>query len=154
MNDLGQFTQNLDDAKPMGLVPVGTYTALIARGEVKANNAATGHNLILDYEILSGEYKGRTIREWLCIDHPTAKTKEGALYKLKQLAKAIDPTKPSSGIQINDLLNKIVDISVKVNPAVGSYSENNSINKYAHTATNTPSGGSGIVIEDDNPFGS
>jgi hypothetical protein len=108
-------------------VPTGAYAAAIRNMQVKANgNAATGHNLALEFVITEGEFKGRKVYENLNLWH-TGST-QAAEIAMKQLSSIGHAVGVLQGGDLTLLANKVMMIEVdyqdetpaSVNPNTGA----------------------------------
>lgn len=108
-----------DDVKldAQGL-PVGTYKAMVTSEEMNDKNA-----LVVTYEVVSGEHKGRTGKVWYNINHENQTTANIARQSLKRIADA-------TGIAVSNaapLKNRVMTIEVGEQKKDSRYTE---IKKY------------------------
>lgn len=110
---------NTDDVQldSQGL-PVGTYKAMITAEELNEKRA-----LVVTYEVLDGEFKGKTGKVWYNINHENATTANIAKQAIKRIAdatgKAVSPEAP--------LKNRVLTIEVGKQKKDDRYTE---IKKY------------------------
>ena len=53
-------------------LPAGTYEAVIANSEAKPMKSGNGMGFNFEFEIVSGEYKGRKVFAWITFEHRTS----------------------------------------------------------------------------------
>ena len=83
-------------------LPVGTYKVMITDEEMKDTDKPENPKmLIVTYEIVDGEYKGKSGRVWYNIFHTSQQTSNIAKQNLKRIADAtlrpVTPTTPLKG---------------------------------------------------------
>lgn len=78
-------------------LPVGTYKAMIIGEEA----AKDDKGVVAEYEVVSGEYKGKTGKVWYLTMHSNPQTSNIAKQSLKRIAdatgKAVTPASPLKG---------------------------------------------------------
>jgi hypothetical protein len=92
-----------DETKPLA---EGLYQAIIKKAELKDNKALTGVNLILRLSV-----EGRSVYDYLCVEHPNPKAQNYAHHKLKDICEAIGLTEMTDTKQ---LIDKTVCARLKV----------------------------------------
>lgn len=92
-------------------LPIGTYKVMIVGEEA----AKEDKGVVVEYEILDGDYKGKTGKQWILTKHENPQTANIAKQTLKRIAeatgKAVTPASP--------LKNRVLTIEVaqqKKNP--------------------------------------
>ena len=96
MTDYG--IESTDDVEydKQGL-PVGTYKAMIIGEE----DDPKGRGVIAEYEVVDGDHKGRTGKQWILCKHDNATTSNIAKQTLKRIADAsgspVSSTAPIKG---------------------------------------------------------
>ncbi len=143
---LSQF--NAKDNEKMGdftPVPPAEYVAQIIESELKETKAKDGTRLVLKFQIMDGEFNGKTIYDSLNIQNKNSQTVEIAQKALASICEAcgIDMLTDSE-----ELHNKPMLISVSVKPATAQYSAQNQIKGYKEygspaTAPSTESSSAG-----------
>lgn len=83
-------------------LPIGIYKVLIAKEEAGETKKETNPNpLIVTFEIVEGEHKGREGRVWFNVHNADVKTANIAKQTLKRIAdatrKPVTPTSPLKG---------------------------------------------------------
>lgn len=116
-------------------LPVGTYKVLIREEELKETDRAENPTmLIVDYEILDGEYKGKSGRVWYNIFHTNAQTSNIAKQAIKRIADATGRAVSAS----SPLKGRVLTIEVAEQKKDNRYTE---IKKYLpedHINNNAP----------------
>lgn len=97
--------ETTDDVKydQVGL-PVGTYKAMITAEE----DDAKGRGVVATYEVLSGDFKGKTGKVWYLTTHENPMTSNIAKQSLKRIADATG----KAVSDINPLKNRVLVITV------------------------------------------
>lgn len=125
--------QTLDDRTP---VPAGDYVAAIVKTEFKQTKQKNGHYLSIQFKILEGEYKGRSLFTNLNLDNPNPVAVEIANKELNSICQACN----LQGVEDSDqLLNIPILVSVKVTEPTPQYPAQNETTGYA------PAEGAGAV---------
>lgn len=134
-NDNIYGIETTDDVKydASGL-PVGIYKAMAIGEEPDAQ----GRGVVVEWEALNGDNKGRTGKQWILTKHENQKTANIAKQTLKRIADARGkPVSPASPIK-----GTVVTLEVRQQKKNPDYTE---VFKY-HPENYTPS------TEDDVPF--
>ena len=105
-------------------IPVGEYTAIITKSELKDTKDYTGKRLNLEVEIVEGKYKSRKIWQGLNIQNKSADTVAIAKRELAAITIACGFIKIRN---TEELQNKPVLITVGIKPADGQYDAQNVI---------------------------
>jgi hypothetical protein len=91
------FESTDDVAYDKAGLPVGTYKAMIIAEEADPK----GRGLVAEYEVLDGNYKGKTGKVWYLTKHESAQTANIAKQNLKRIGdatgKPVSPTAPIKG---------------------------------------------------------
>ncbi len=117
-------------------IPRGKYVAQIIDSEMKETNAGDGQYLELQYQILEGEYRGRSVWSRLNLDNPSPMAVEIAYKHLTSLCKAIGVK--DLGDDSAPLHGKPLIIRVSVTPATAQYEANNDVKGYEPYTGATP----------------
>jgi ribosomal protein L24 len=85
MSDIDYGFTSTDDVKydSQGL-PVGTYKAMIIGEEADPK----GRGVVVNYEVVSGDFKGKTGKVWYLTTHENATTANIAKQNIKRIADA------------------------------------------------------------------
>lgn len=83
-------------------IPTGVYEAVISESKMQENKAGTGSMLVLTFDIVSGEYTGRKLWEYLNINHPNTQAVEIARQTLAMICKAVNVTRITDSSELHD----------------------------------------------------
>ncbi|MCC6678171.1 MAG: DUF669 domain-containing protein [Phycisphaerales bacterium] len=112
MNDLNGFDASMHEPivgfQP---VPAGRYAAQLVRSEFKPTKVGTGKYLELEFEISSGEYRGRLVWARLNLDNPSPTAVKMAQQELSAICRAVGVLRPQS---TSDLEHRPLTITVVV----------------------------------------
>lgn len=125
---------NAAEEKEMGdfsPLPAADYVAAIVESEMVENNKGTGHYLKMKFEIVEGEYAGRSVFANLNLDNPNQQAVEIARSELKSICAALGKgdalVNDSTELHDKPMLIKVSVTERKDKP--GEYSNN--IKKYS-----------------------
>lgn len=111
MTNLNGFDANQHEPV-VGFVPIptGRYPARIMRSEFKPTRAGTGRYLEMEFEITSGEHRGRLVWTRLNLDNPSPTAVRMAQQELSAICRAVGVMKPSdtSDLEDRDLVITVV----------------------------------------------
>ena len=96
-------------------LPVGVYKAMIIGEEEDAK----GRGVVIEYEVLSGEHKGKTGKQWLLTTHESAQTASIAKQNIKRIADATGRAVSASA----PLKGRVLTIDVQVQKKNQDYTE-------------------------------
>jgi len=82
-------------------IPAGNYKAIISSSSVDQAKSGNGTNLVLEFKIIDGEHKNRTIRTWLCVQHPSQQTQEIAQRQFSAVCHAVGQIQVTSTEQLH-----------------------------------------------------
>lgn len=95
-NNKGFDASAVDPSKPFEAIPPGEYKAIISASELAPNKNGTGRNLKLEFKVVDGPHKGRTIFNWLSLQNPSAQAVEIAQRNFSAICHAVGV------LQVND----------------------------------------------------
>jgi cobalamin biosynthesis protein CobT len=84
--------KQISEENPFEPIPAGRYTAQVIKTELCETKAGDGHYLKIQFQVLNGEYKGRTIFSNLNIDNQNDLAVQIAEQKLSRLCLAVGVT--------------------------------------------------------------
>ena len=84
-------------------IPTGKYEVVIAHSEDKPAKSGDGRYLQLEFEVISGDYKGRKLWERLMLQHSNALTVKIARAKLSSLCRACGVMQPKDSLELHNL---------------------------------------------------
>lgn len=79
------YTAQLPQENSYEALPEGKYIAVIKKAELKGNKAKTGQGIQCQYQIIDGQFKGKTFNDWINITNPDQQTVEIGLKRLNTL---------------------------------------------------------------------
>lgn len=120
-------------------IPAGTYMAVIDKAEIKTNKAGTGRYINVALKITGPQYAGRIIFYPVVFESREEKAFESGQKNLRDLMEACCL---SSLSDTDQLLNKTVQMKVKITEAHDGYEASNQVSKLSKPAgmMNPPSG--------------
>ena len=84
---------NVAETKPYQggyqVFPAGVYRVQIVKEEERDLKSGNGKALVFDYQIISGEYKGGTVKDFLNLNHTSEKARQIAEARLVAIARAV-----------------------------------------------------------------
>jgi hypothetical protein len=102
---LGDVKVNTGSSSGFAIVPTGKYTVVVGSAEVK--DTTRGSALVLGYEIVEGEHKGSSLKDFLNIENPSEKAVSISLERLATVAWATNaPMKKGVLEDTDDLIGK------------------------------------------------
>lgn len=118
---LGNF--NANDVEPLGdfqPIPAGKYLAKIVESEMKQNKAKTGEFLELKFQVVEGQYKGRTVIARLNLKHENVQTREIAKKTLSSICRAVGVMSVQDSQQLHN-------IPMEITVSVGNPDDNGNV---------------------------
>lgn len=94
-------------------IPVGEYAAVITESESKRTKAGNGSFISLKFEIIEGQYKGRTVFSNLNVDNPNQQAVEIAMRDLSSICRAVNRMQITDTAQLH---NQTLVIKVALEP--------------------------------------
>jgi len=126
--ELSGFDANaVEPAAPREILPAGWYKAVITASEERPTKAQTGSFLLLNMEVIEGEYQGRKINDRLNLNNPSAVAVDIAQRTLSAICRAVGVMTPRSSPDLHD---KPMMVKIKVKPAAGEYTASNEVDGY------------------------
>lgn len=129
MAQLGQVfdAQSVEPNAPRDILPPGKYNAQVVRSEMKETSTG-GQMLVLEMEILDGEFANRHVWDRLNLVNNNPKAVEIAQQTLSAICRATGQLQVSDSEQLH---MKPLSITVAVRPAQGQYGPQNDVKGYA-----------------------
>ena len=84
-------------------LPAGKYQAVISDSDMKTNRAGTGEYLLLEFEIIEGEYKGRKLWNRLNLNHPNPEAVKLARADLSAICHAVNVIHAGDSSELHNL---------------------------------------------------
>jgi hypothetical protein len=79
------YTTQLPQENSYEALPEGQYLCVIKKAELKDNKAKNGQGIQCQYQIIDGQYKGKTFKDWVNISNPDQQTVEIGLKRINTL---------------------------------------------------------------------
>lgn len=96
------FDASAIEVKSNEPIPAGTYEAVVVESEIRPTKAGNGSGVNLTFEILSGDYKGRRVFNWLTLNHTNADAQRIGHEQLASLCKAVGVSQLTDTNQLHD----------------------------------------------------
>ena len=85
-------------------LPAGTYEAVIANSEAKPMKSGNGMGFNFEFEIISGDCKGRKVFSWITFEHRTSpQAQQIGREQLSALCRAVGVTQLNDTVQLHNL---------------------------------------------------
>lgn len=84
-------------------LPAGKYQAVISDSDMKVNRAGTGEYLLLEFEIIEGDYKGRKLWSRLNLNNPNPEAVRLARADLSAICHAVNIIQPRDSSELHNL---------------------------------------------------
>lgn len=111
-------------------IPAGKYICQITESEIKSTKAGTGQQLVLTWEVLEGDFKGRKIWDRLNISNPNKQAEQISQAALSAICHAAGVLQMQDSSQLH---NKPMRIRVNVKKSEG-YEPSNEVKGYEAVA--------------------
>jgi len=104
MGNLGDFDANtVEPQTSFEQLPPGEYPVIIVASEIKPNKAQTGSYLELTFQVVEGQHKGQTIRDYLNLQNPSAIAVKIARARLSTICRAVNVMKPTDSRSLHGI---------------------------------------------------
>lgn len=98
-------------------IPTGTYEAVISNSESRPMKSGNGMGFNLEFEIISGECKGRKVFAWITFEHRTSPDAQRiGREQLSAICRAVGVTQLNDTAQLHNLPLHIVVALDKSDP--------------------------------------
>jgi hypothetical protein len=84
-------------------IPAGKYLAVITESELKPTKSGAGQYLEFTFQIIEGEYKGRSVWSRLNLDNPNATTVKIARAELSAICRAVGVLAPKDSLELHNI---------------------------------------------------
>jgi hypothetical protein len=111
-------------------IPAGKYICQIVESEIKPTKAGTGQQLVLTWEVLDGEFKGRKVWDRLNISNPNKQAEQISQAALSAICHAAGVLQLQDSAQLH---NKPMRIRVNIKKSEG-YEPSNEVKGYEAVA--------------------
>lgn len=122
-------SDSVDPAADFGPLPPGEYTVEVIDADMRPTKKGDGQYVWLELSVIEpAAYVNRKLWANLNIVNPSAKAQEIGLAQFSSLCRA-------AGIRqckdTDELINKVVNVDVKIKPADGTYGESNAVTNFS-----------------------
>lgn len=111
-------------------IPAGKYICQITESEIKPTKAGDGQKLVLTWEVLDGEFKGRKVWDSLNISNPSKQAEQISQAALSAICHAAGVLQLQDSAQLH---NKPMRIRVNIEKSEG-YEPSNKVKGYEAVA--------------------
>jgi len=108
-------------------IPAGQYKAVIVDSEMKRTKNGYGQMLVLKFEVIDGEQKGRNFWSRLNLDNPNKTAVEIAQRELATIGNAVGKKVFTDS---SELHNIPMSVTLKVSPGSNGYGPSNEVAMY------------------------
>lgn len=104
-NDMGDVDAHTGGSRQ---VPdSGDYNVMISDIEMQSNRAGNGHNIVVTYSIVDGDYAGTEVKEWLAVINKNDTAQNIAQSKLKAIYLVTGKTSARSFTELNGAILRV-----------------------------------------------
>ena len=82
-------------------IPAGNYKAIISSSSIEPAKTGNGTNLVLEFKVIEGNHKNRSMKVWLCVQHPSQQTQEIAQRNFSAICHAVGQIQCTSTEQLH-----------------------------------------------------
>ena len=97
---------NAADVEPsigFDAIPAGKYQVIINESEMKPTKTGNGQYLWIEFEVISGEYKGRKLWTRLNLENPNPDAVRMARADLSAICRAVNVLNPHDSVELHNL---------------------------------------------------
>ena len=117
------------------VLPPGNYLVQIAASEMRATRDGAGQYLLLELDVLEGQYAGRKLFDRIHLVNANVEAVQIAQRTLSAICRAVGKMQVSNSEQLHLIPMRA---SVRVRPPKGNYGESNTIRYLPREAGATP----------------
>ena len=104
MADLGNFNANeVEPAEEFHAIPAGKYQAVITESEMRETKNRDGEYLLLVFELIEGEYRGRKVFARLNLANKNPDAVRIARQELSAICRAVGVMNPRDSVELHNL---------------------------------------------------
>lgn len=111
MNDMNFGYNNVEDKQThtgaRAVPDSGDYNVMISDIQMESNSRQDGHNIVVTYSILDGDYAGSEVKEWLAVINKSDTAQNIAQSKLKSIYITTGKTSASSFTELQGAVLRI-----------------------------------------------
>lgn len=128
MSDISGFDANQwEPSGDFSPIPAGEYPVVIVKSEMQDTKDKTGKFLLLEMQVVDGEFKGRLLWARLNLKNNNQQAVEIAKRQLADICRAVGKLTPRDSAELHNI-PLLVRVSVK--PAQGEYAAQNEVKLY------------------------
>jgi hypothetical protein len=110
------------------LLPAGSYVGHIVHTEFRPTKNGLGKYLLVELEVLDGEYAGRRLYDRINLVNPNPTAQQIAEQTLAAICHAVGKVQVISSEELHHIP---LTVEIRVEPAKGGYEESNSVKRYS-----------------------
>lgn len=99
-------------------LPAGTYRVTVFESEKRRNKKDNGNYVVLNMQVVSGDYKGRRVRQFFNVEHDDEATEARGKADFEKVLFAVNVLKPDDTSQVHGI-PMLVRIAIKDDPQFG-----------------------------------
>ncbi len=99
----GFDARNVEPMDSLEPVPAGKYLCAIVASEMKPTKSGNGSYLELQFQVLEGKHKGRSLWDRLNLENPSDLAVKIARSQLASICKAVGVLDPNDSTELHDL---------------------------------------------------
>lgn len=126
MSQLQGFNANEHENPGFDPLPEGKYLCIIEASEMKTTKSGTGTGINVKLQVVSNEYKGRTMFWWINYTNQNETAQKIGRAELAMLCRAVGILTPKDTMELHNIP---FCAHIKVTPAKGEYDAGNKVAK-------------------------
>ena len=103
MSTLNFNASDIEPSAGFDAIPAGKYQAVIADSEMRPTKTGNGQYLWLEFEITTGEFKGRKLWTRLNLENPNPDAVRMARADLSAICHAVNVMNPHDSVELHNL---------------------------------------------------
>ena len=103
MSTLNFNAAEVEPSTGFDAIPAGKYQVIINESEMKPTKTGNGQYLWLEFEVISGEYKGRKLWTRLNLENPNIDAVRMARADLSAICRAVNVLNPQDSVELHNL---------------------------------------------------
>ena len=103
MSTLNFNAAEVEPSTGFDAIPAGKYQVIINESEMKPTKTGNGQYLWIEFEVISGEYKGRKLWTRLNLENPNPDAVRMARADLSAICRAVNVLNPHDSVELHNL---------------------------------------------------
>ena len=103
MSTLNFNAADVEPSTGFDAIPAGKYQVIINESEMKPTKTGNGQYLWIEFEVISGEYKGRKLWTRLNLENPNPDAVRMARADLSAICRAVNVLNPHDSVELHNL---------------------------------------------------